>query len=163
MRKMTISLATVLTLVIAICFTAPSAPAEPQTRNQTIRFEVTETFTFPNECTDELMDVTTRSVVTCHDQQRADGTFIERCEIREDVNAVGQSTGITFHGNATFRDEFTTTDPCNFSFSNRGRVRLITAGPDANLVLTFNDLVRVENCVMTEDSHLVAADCRGRN
>jgi hypothetical protein len=78
------------------------------------------------------------------------------------LTAVGQSTGITFNGNATFKDELTATDICNFSFSNRGRVRLITAGSDVNLVLTFDDFVRVENCVMTANTHFVAADCRGR-
>jgi hypothetical protein len=163
MRKMTISLAAMFTLVVVLSLGTRATPATPQTRNQLMKFQVTETFTFPNECTSELMEVTSKTVVTCHDQQRADGRLIEKCEIRQNLTAVGQSTGITFNGNATFKDELTAADICNFSFSNRGRVRLITAGSDVNLVLTFDDFVRVENCVMTANTHFVTADCRGRN
>jgi hypothetical protein len=162
MRKMTISLAAMLTLFVMLSLGTRATQATSQTRNQSMKFEVTETFTFPNECTNELMDVTSKTVVTCHDQQRADGRLIEKCEIRQNLTAVGQSTGITFNGNATFKDELTATDICNFSFSNRGRLRLITAGSDVNLVLTFDDFVRVENCVMTANTHFVGADCRGR-
>ena len=162
MRR-TITLTAMFTLIMAMSLGSRPTPAKAQTRNQSMKFEVTEMFTFPNECTSELMDVTSRSVITCHDQIRADGALTEKCEIRQQVSAVGQLTGITFHGSGTFKDEFAATDQCNFSFSNRGRVRLISPGPDVNLVLTFDDLVRVENCVMTADTHFVSADCRGRS
>jgi hypothetical protein len=139
----------------------PLPPARAQTRNQTSKFQITESLVFPNECTNELMDVTTISTITCHDQQKADGTFIEKCEIRQDVSGTGETTGLTFYGSATFKDEITATDNCNFGFSNRGGVRLITQGSDVNAVITFDDVIRVENCELTADQHLVSFDCRG--
>ena len=132
-----------------------------QTRNQSSKFQITESFTFPNECTNELMDVSDTTTVNCHDQQRADGTFSEKCEIRQDVTATGQTTGIVWHGAATFKDEFLTTDACNFSLSNRGKVKLISPGAYVNTVITFDELVRMENCFLTANQHLVNFDCRG--
>jgi hypothetical protein len=105
--------------------------------------------------------VSDTTVVTCHDQLRADGTVNEKCEIRQDVTATGQATGIIWHGTATFTDEMITSDACNFSFTNRGQVHLISAGDTPNAVVTFDELVRMENCVLTADQHLVSFDCRG--
>ena len=135
--------------------------AAAQTRNQSNKVQFTEAFTFPNDCTNELMDVTDTTTITCHDQQRADGTFSEKCEIRQDVTAVGQTTGITWQGTATFKDDFVATDDCNFSFSNRGKVHLISRGSAVNTIITFDDFVRMQDCVMTDDQHVVSFDCRG--
>ena len=135
--------------------------AEAQTRNQSSKVQFTEAFTFPNDCTNELMDVTDATTITCHDQQRADGTFSEKCEIRQDVTAVGQTTGITWQGTATFKDDFVATDNCNFSFSNRGKVHLISRGSAVNTIITFDDFVRMQDCLMTADQHVVSFDCRG--
>ena len=160
MRKMTIAI-TVFTLA-ALAGSPLPLTIRAQTQNQTSKFQVTESFTFPNECTNELMDVSDTTTVTCHDQQRADGTFNEKCEIRQDVTATGQTTAITWHGTATFKDEFVATDACNFSFSNRGKVHLISPGSSLNTVITFDDFVRKDNCVLTANQHLVSFDCRGR-
>lgn len=161
MRKIVISLTPTFIFVLAVTLGSLPTRTRAQTQNHTTKTEITEVFTFPNECTGELMDVTDTTVITCHDQLRADGTFGEKCQIRQDVNAVGETTGIIFHGSGIFKDEFTTTDACNFSFTNRGWVTLISPGSDANLILNFDELVIMENCVMTADSHLVSADCRG--
>jgi hypothetical protein len=107
------------------------------------------------------MDVSDTTTVTCHDQQRADGTLSEKCEIRQDVSATGQTTGITWHGTATFKDEILTSDACNFSISNRGKVKLISPGSSVNTIITFDDLIRMDNCVLTANQHLVDFDCRG--
>ena len=136
-------------------------PAGAQTRNHFNRIQFTEGFVFPNECTNELMNVTDVTTVTCHDQQRADGTFHEKCEIRQDVTAVGQTTGITWRGAGTFKDEFVTTDPCNFSFTNRGQVHLISRGSAVNTIIAFDDFVRMQDCVLTDEQHLASFDCRG--
>ncbi len=109
----------------------------------------------------ELLDVTTTTFVSCHDQLRADGTSSEKCSIHEQVDAVGETTGIAYHGSSDFQSEMAGTDNCNFSFTNRGGVRLISPGSDVNLILTFDDIVRMENCVLTADIHLVSSDCRG--
>ena len=119
MRKTTIGLA--VSLLMAAMLSPLTLKTGAQTGNQSNKFQGTESFTFPNECTNELMDVSDTTTATCHDQQRADGTFSEKCEIRQDVTATGETTGIIWHGTATFKDEFVTTDPCNFSFSNRGK------------------------------------------
>lgn len=156
-----ISLAVMFVFVIAAIISPLRLNTEAQTRNESNKFQATETFTFPNECTDELMDVSDTTTVTCHDQQRTDGTFIEKCEIRQDVTAVGQDSGITWHGTATFKDEFVATDDCNFSFSNRGKVLLISPGSDVNAVISFDDFVRQENCILTADQHVVSFDCHG--
>ena len=163
MQKMVISLTVIFLFMMAAIVDSLPMKTQAQTQNQTSRTELTESFTFPNACTNEVMDVTDTTVVTCHDQLRSDGTFNEKCEIRQSITAVGETTGVTFHGSGTFKDEFVATDACNFSFTNRGRVRLISPGSDTNLILTFDDTVRKENCVMTTDSHLVSADCRGSN
>ena len=160
MRRVVISRMSILICTLAVVGAA-TLTTRAQTQNQTTKSTVTETFTFPNECTDELMDVTTTSTVTCHDQTRADGSFDEKCEIQQDVTAVGKTSGITFHGSATFKDEFTAPDACNFTFTNRGRVHLISPGSDVNAVITFDDIVRMENCVMVPDQHLVSFDCHG--
>jgi hypothetical protein len=162
MKSKTISLTAILVLMAA-ALTIPSPnSAGAQTQNHSSKFQVTESFTFPNNCTSELMDVSDTTTVTCHDQQRADGTFSEKCEIRQDVNAVGETTGIVWQGTATFKDDFVATDACNFSFSNRGKVPLISQGSAVNTVITFDDFVRMENCVLTADQHIVTFDCRGR-
>ena len=159
MKKVTIGLA--MSLMMAAMLSPMTVRTGAQTRNQSSKFQLTESFTFLNECTNELMDVSDTTTVTCHDQQRADGTFSEKCEIRQNVTATGETTGIIWHGTATFTDEFVTTDPCNFSFSNRGKVHLISAGNTPNTIITFDELVRKENCVLTADQHLVSSDCRG--
>ena len=135
--------------------------AGAQTRNQSSKVQFTEAFIFPNDCTNELMDVTDKTTITCHDQQTAGGTFNEKCEIRQDITAVGQTTGITWQGTATFKDDLVTTDNCNFSFSNRGKVHLISRGSAVNTIVTFDDFVRIQDCVMTADQHVVSFDCRG--
>ena len=159
MRKIII----VLTLVaVSIAAGAPLfSVTGAQTRNHSSKFQVTESFTFPNECTSELMDISDTTTVNCHDQERADGTFIEKCEIRQDVTATGQSTGITWHGAGTFKDEVVTTDACNFSFSNVGKVRLVSSGSSVNTFISFDELVSIQDCVLTADEHLVSFDCRG--
>lgn len=159
MKKLTMLLTVLAGLAVAA--TPLSTVSRAQTRNQSSKFQVTESFVFPNECTNELMDVSDTTTVTCHDQQRADGTFIEKCEIRQDVTATAQSTGITWQGTGHFKDEVVTTDPCNFSFSNVGTVRLISPGSSVNTFLYFNELVTIEDCIPTADDHLVSFDCRG--
>jgi hypothetical protein len=161
--KKTILLAAMAIVAFTVAFAPLPRNTGAQTRNQRSKFTVTEQFTFPNECTNELMDVSDTTVVTCHDQLRADGTSRETCEIRQDVTATGQTTGIVWHGTATFKDELITSDACNFSFTNRGVVLLISSGNAPNAVVSFDDLVRVENCVLTADQHLIAFDCRGAN
>ena len=152
-----------LTIVAALAMpaTPPFAATKAQTRNQSSKVQFTEAFAFPNECTNELMNVTDTTTITCHDQQTADGAFSEKCEIRQEVNATGQTTGISWHGAATFKDEVVTTDNCNFSFSNRGTVHLISRGSAVNTIITFDDFVRVQDCLMTADQHVVSFDCRG--
>lgn len=133
-----------------------------QTQNGTSKTTVTSEFEFPSDCTGELLDVTTKTVVSCHQQQRADGTASEKCTIHEEVDAVGEISGTTYHGSSDFRSETAGTDNCNFTFTNRGGVRLISPGSDVNLILGFDDTVRMESCVLTADVHLFSADCRGR-
>lgn len=159
MKRVTIGLA--VSLLTAATVSPLTIRSGAQTRNQSSKFQVTESFEFPNECTNELMAVSDTTTVNCHDQERADGTFSEKCEIRQDVTATGETTGIIWHGTATFKDEFVATDPCSFSMSNRGAVRLISAGNTPNTIITFDDFVRKENCVLTADEHLVSFDCRG--
>jgi hypothetical protein len=161
MRKATLGLLAIGFMALATIVSPPARKAAAQTRNQSSKFQITEAFTFPNECTNELMDVSDTTTVNCHDQQRADGRFSEKCEIRQDVTAVGQITGITWHGTATFKDEYLASDPCNFSFSNHGTVHLISRGSAVNTIIAFDDFIRVENCVMTVDEHPVSTDCRG--
>ena len=161
MRKMIISLTVTFMSVIALALVPVPTRTHAQTQNHSFKAEMTEAFPFPNDCTGELMDVTDTTYVSCHDQLLADGTFGEKCQIRQDVNAIGETTGITFHGSATFKDEFIATDACNFSFTNRGRVNLISPGSNVNLILNFDDVTRVESCVPTTESHFVSADCRG--
>src|SRR5213082_2789666 len=159
MKRLTIIFTVILVLAAAAAPLLTTGDA--QTRNQSSKVQLTEFFVFPNECTNELMDVYDTTTVTCHDQQRANGTFSEKCEIRQDVTATGETTGINWHGTATFKDEFVASDPCNFSFSNRGKVHLISQGSDVNTIITFDDFVRKDNCVLTANQHLVSFDCRG--
>ena len=161
MKTKVITLMAIVAAMIAAMATPLSIRTRAQTQNHSTKTTITESFVFPNECTEELMDVTDTTTVTCHDQQRADGTFIEKCEIRQDVTATGQTSGIVWHGTATFKDEFVANDGCNFSFSNRGRVHLISPGSSVNTIVTFDELVKMENCVLTADQHLVSFDCRG--
>jgi len=161
MKRKKISLTTILALIATAMVIPLPATAGAQTQNQSSKFQITESFTFPNDCTNELMDISDTTTVTCHDQQRADGTFSEKCEIRQDVTATGETTGIVWHGTATFKDETVATDACNFSFSNRGKVQLISPGSSVNTIITFDDLVRMDNCVLTANQHLVSFDCRG--
>jgi hypothetical protein len=161
MKTKVITLMATVAAMVAATATPLSIRTRAQTQNHSTKTTLTESFVFPNECTEELMDVTDTTTVTCHDQQRADGTFVEKCEIRQDVTATGQTTGIVWHGTATFKDEFVASDGCNFSFSNRGRVHLISPGSSVNTIVTFDELVKMENCVLTTDQHLVSFDCRG--
>src|ERR1051325_2106550 len=161
MRRRLFAAMAIAAMAFAALVNPLSRGTAAQTRNQSSKFQVTESFTFPNECTNELMDVSDTTTVNCHDQQRADGTFSEKCEIRQDVTATGQTTGIVWHGAATFKDEFLTTDACNFSFTNRGKVKLISPGAYVNTIITFDELVRMENWVLTANQHLVNFDCRG--
>jgi hypothetical protein len=161
MKRKKISLTTILALIATAMVIPLPATAGVQTQNQSSKFQITESFTFPNDCTNELMDISDTTTVTCHDQQRADGTFSEKCEIRQDVTATGETTGIVWHGTATFKDETVAIDGCNFSFSNRGKVHLISPGSSVNTFITFDDLVRMDNCVLTANQHFVSFDCRG--
>jgi len=161
MRRVTIVLAAVALLAAAASSVFKATRA--QTRNSSSKVQFSEAFVFPNECTNELMDVTDVTTVTCHDQQRADGRFSEKCEIHQDVTATGRDTGITWFGTGTFRDEFVTTDPCNFSFINQGKVQLISRGLEVNTIIAFDDLVRMQDCALTDDQHLASFDCRGND
>src|SRR5437016_6951635 len=114
MRRIVLGLAAIFAFVATVVPT--SAPTtQAQTQNHSSKTESTESCVFPKDCTGELMDVTDTTVVTCHDQARTDGTFREKCELVQFVNAVGETTGITFSGTGTFKDELTAADPCNFS------------------------------------------------
>jgi hypothetical protein len=148
--------------LVALPATAFFGKAGAQTQNQSSKVVFTEHFEFPNECTNELMDVTDTTTVTCHDQLRADGKFNEKCEIRQDVTALGESTGIVWQGTATFKDQFTTVDNCNFTFSNRGAIHLISRGSAVNTVITIDEFVRMQDCALTDDQHIADFDCRGR-
>ncbi len=159
MRRVTIVFAAIA-LLVAVASSVLKATGA-QTRNSSSKVQFAEAFVFPNECTNELMDVTDVTTVTCHDQQRADGRFIEKCEIRQDVTATGRDTGIVWRGTGTFKDEFITTDPCNFSFINQGKVHLISKGSAVNTIVAFDDFVRMQDCVLTDDQHLASFDCRG--
>ena len=161
MRKIFISLTATFIFVLAMALGSLPVRTEAQTQNHTTKTEFTESFTFPNECTGEIMDVSDTTHVVCHDQLRADGAFDEKCESQQNVTAVGETTGITFHGEATFKDIFTTTDNCNFTYTNRGRVNLISQGSNVNLILNFDDVIKMENCVLTTSSFMTTADCRG--
>jgi len=161
MKFKAISLAAILGLVGTATVMPLPTSVRAQTQNHSSKFQITESFTFPSECTNEMVDVSDTTTVNCHAQQRADGTFSEKCEIRQDITATGQTTGIVWHGAATFKDDFVATDDCNFSFSNRGKVHLISPGSSVNTIITFDDVVRTDNCVMTANQHLVSFDCRG--
>ena len=107
------------------------------------------------------MDVTDTTTVTCHDQLRSDGKFNEKCEIRQDVTAIGETTGIIWQGSATFKDQFVTVDPDNFTFSNRGNIHLISRGSAVNTIIAIVDFVRVQDGVTTDEQHVADFDCRG--
>ena len=109
-----------------------------------------------------MMDVTDTTTVTCHDQVRADGKFNEKCEIRQEVTAIGETTGIVWQGMATFKDQFVTVDACNFTFSNRGSIHLISRGPAVNTIITIDEFVGMQDCALTENQHVADFDCRGR-
>jgi len=142
--------------------TRPAAPkANAQTDNAHSKVTITEEFEFPSDCTQEILAVSDTTVITCHDQLRADGTFNEKCEITQDITAVGETTGIVWHGNATFKDELIATDECNFSFSNVGKVKLISDGNAPNVILGFDDVIRVEDCELSVENHFGSFDCRG--
>jgi hypothetical protein len=161
MRRIFTILSVIALAAAALATNSASLKTNAQTGNSHNKVTVTEEFEFPNDCTGELMDVSDTTVVTCHDQLRADGTLSEKCEIRQDVTAVGETTGIIWHGEATFKDETIGTDQCNFSFTNVGKVKLISNGNAPNLILGFDELVSKEACEFTVDSHLISFDCRG--
>jgi len=145
----------------AVPATAFFAKTGAQTCNDSSKVVVNEHFEFPNECTAELMDVTDTTTLTCHDQLRADGKFTEKCEIRQDVTAVGETSGIVWQGTATFKDQFVTVDPCNFTFSNHGNIHLISRGSAVNTIIAIDEFVRMQDCALTDDQHVVDFDCRG--
>jgi len=92
-------------------------------------------FFFPNECTNELMDLTGHQpLITCHDQQRADSTSSEKCgnPVR-DVNATGSDHRRNhLAGQRHVQDDFVTAGQLQFLFSNRGKVHLISRGSAVN-------------------------------
>jgi hypothetical protein len=161
MRKIFTILSIIALAGMALATNPASPRANAQTGNDHSKVTITEQFEFPSDCTQEILDVSDTTVVTCHDQLRADGTFNEKCEIVQDITAVGETTGIIWHGNATFKDEFIASDDCNFSFTNVGKVKLISDGNAPNLILSFDDLVRVEDCELTVENHFGSFDCRG--
>ena len=160
MKKM-IVLAAITVLGFSLTTVPPHQNAEAQTVNQHNKIIATEEFTFPNECTNELMDVSDTTFVSCHDQLRADGTVDEKCAIRQDVTATGLTTGIVWHGTATFQVETITNDVCNFSFTNRGRVNLVSDGSAPNTMITFDEFVHMQDCVLTADQHVTSFNCHG--
>src|SRR5260370_7412104 len=117
MRKIMILLTIVATL--AMSATSPFKATKARTRNQSSKVQFTEAFIFPNDCTNELMDVADTTTISCHDQQRADGSFSEKCEIPQDVTAVGQTTGITWQGTPPFKHTAVPTHYCTFSSHKR--------------------------------------------
>ena len=156
MLRVTCFVATIL--VVALLPLSTLAAVE----NSSSKITVSSAFVFPDPCTGEYLDVTVTDTVSCHDQVHADGLTLETCEIREQIDALGAASGWVFHGTGTFQQRATTADPCNFEMTNRGSVRLITAGAAHNIVLSFEDHVVMEGCALTLDDHLVDADCRGR-
>ncbi|HXT63962.1 MAG TPA: hypothetical protein VN696_13070 [Pyrinomonadaceae bacterium] len=161
MRKIFTILSVLVVAAMALATNSTSVKTNAQSGNSHSKVTITEEFIFPNDCTNELLDVSDTTVVTCHDQVRADGTFNEKCEVTQDITAVGETTGIVWHGNATFKDELIATDDCNFSFSNLGKVKLLSAGNTPNIILTFDDEIRMEDCALTADDHFFSSDCRG--
>lgn len=161
MRRIFTILSVIGLTATALTTNSASLKTNAQTGNAHSKVTITEQFEFPNDCTGELMDVSDTTVVTCHDQLRADGTFNEKCEIVQDVTAVGETTGIIWHGNATFKDETIATDDCNFTFTNIGKVKLISNGNAPNLIVSFDDLVQMEDCALTVDNHFASFNCRG--
>jgi hypothetical protein len=161
MRRIFTILSVIGLMVASLATNSASLKTNAQTDNAHTKIIATEQFVFPNDCTGELMDVSDTTVVTCHDQLRADGSFNEKCEIRQDVTAVGETTGIIWHGEATFKDQTIATDNCNFTLTNDGKVKLISNGDAPNLILSFDDLVRMEDCELTVDDHFASFDCRG--
>jgi hypothetical protein len=161
MRRIFTILSVMTVAAMALTTNSASLKTNAQTGNSHSKVTVTEEFEFPNDCTGELMDVSDTTVVTCHDQLRADGTFNEKCEIVQDVTAVGETTGIIWHGNGTFKDETIATDECNFTLTNLGKVKLISNGNAPNLILSFDDVVSMEDCELTVDDHFGSFDCRG--
>jgi hypothetical protein len=161
MRRIFTILSVMAVAAMALTTNSASLKTNAQTGNSRSKVTITEEFEFPNDCTGELMDVSDTTVVTCHDQLRADGTFNEKCEIVQDVTAVGETTGIIWHGNATFKDETIATDECNFTFTNLGKVKLISNGDAPNLIVSFDDVVSMEDCELTVDDHFASFDCRG--
>jgi hypothetical protein len=161
MRKIFTILAVLSAAALSLGTNSRALKTNAQSDNARFKVTVTEQFVFPNDCTGELMDVSDTTVVICHDQLRADGTFNEKCTIVQDVTAVGETTGIVWHGNGAFQDETIATDECNFTATNVGKVKLISNGNAPNLILSFDDLVRVENCELSVENHLGSFDCRG--
>jgi hypothetical protein len=161
MRRIFTILSVVAVAAVALTSNSGSLKSNAQTGNNHSKVTFTEEFEFPNDCTGELMDVSDTTVVTCHDQLRADGTFNEKCEIVQDVTAVGETTGIIWHGNGTFKDETIATDECNFTITNLGKVKLISNGNAPNLILGFDDVIRMEDCELTVEDHFGSFDCRG--
>jgi hypothetical protein len=161
MRRIFTILSVIALSTLALATNSTSLKTNAQTGNDHSKVTVTEEFEFPNDCTGEIMAVSDTTVVTCHDQVRADGTLNEKCEIRQDVTAVGETTGIIWHGNATFKDETIATDDCNFTFTNVGKVKLISNGNAPNLILNIDELVSMADCELTADDHFISSDCRG--
>jgi hypothetical protein len=161
MRRIFTILSAIALAATALATNPASPKANAQTGNAHNKVTITEQFEFPSDCTSELLAVSDTTVVTCHDQLRADGTFNEKCEIVQDITAVGETTGIIWHGNATFKDELIAADECNLTFSNLGKVKLISAGIAPNLIISFDDQVTVEDCEITVETHVGSLDCRG--
>ena len=63
MKRITIVLAAIA--VLAFTAGAVSRRTGAQTRNSSSKIQFNESFVFPNECTNELMDVTDVTTVTC--------------------------------------------------------------------------------------------------
>src|SRR5205807_6249954 len=67
MKRLTIIFTVILVLAAAAAPLLTTGDA--QTRNQSSKVQLTEFFVFPNECTNELMDVYDTTTVTCHDSR----------------------------------------------------------------------------------------------
>src|SRR5205823_13724626 len=118
MKTRTISLTAIFALSAAAMVIPAPMTADAQTQNQTSKVQITESSTFPNECTNEVMDVAVTTTATCHAQQRADGTFSEKCEIRQNVTATAETTRTNRHCTATAMEAYVASDPATSGLSN---------------------------------------------
>ena len=61
---------------MAVATNSTSVKTNAQSGNSHSKLTIAEQFSFPNECTNEFLDVSDTTVITCHDQVRADGATV---------------------------------------------------------------------------------------